>query len=651
MRRRSSSQKEQLEDLKKALRLGKQFTLLLAVFSSDAQRDELIEKINRTFKNNAILEISQNRFTDFNEFENHIAALSKEFSSIHVVNKGERLYADTWPDFFKGLNYHREKIAGETQVAIILWMLPEDIKDFAVKAADMWAWRSGVFNFDQPQQRFDTMTAARDKSKKENVEDKKQPRIDEIIKYLEDNPDLEDDLKASLFHELGELYYTLHDYKKSQEYVLKSLAIYREKGDIKKEKSLYSLLNSIARSTAEKVEIPGKLKKINGLPHKILLVDDEPDVELLVRHTFRNKLLTKEWEFIFARNGLEALEKLKENPDVEVILLDINMPGMGGLTFLEKFNEMGNPAAQVIVISGFGDMKNFRRAMNLGAFDFVTKPIEFNDLEITIDKAIKQVEITKQALIEHDKLVTLQSELEQASFIQRAMLPQSLTFNRHEKFDIYAEMIPAKEPGGDFYDFFYTLKHKLAFVIGDVTGKGIPAALEMVKALTLLRTIAKGIYDPGELLGHLNEEWGFESENNDSRFCTLFYGIFDIDTGILEFSSAGHSPPYIIRNNGEVETMTIIGGWPIGISQNSEYEVGKIQLNKGDMIFAFTDGLVESRNQAGKEFGGERLAAYLGKRNTLALKEIIDGLMTEIRAFAQGMPQEDDITMLALRYR
>ncbi|MCK4763423.1 MAG: hypothetical protein KAW12_14585 [Candidatus Aminicenantes bacterium] len=240
-----NSQKEQLENLKKAISLGKRFSLLIAAFNDVKYRDRLIGEIDRVFGESITLEIRKKSFPGFAAFENHIGSLSKRFPVIHIVNNGERFYKDTWPVFFKGLNYHRGKIAGENRVSIILWMLPEDVKDFALNAADMWAWRSGVFNFELPEQQFDTVIEDRVKGKKDGVEERKRIRIDEILNYLKDNPVLEDDLKALLYHELGELYYTLDSYKEAQEYILKSLDLYRKKGTAQKKESLYNLLESI----------------------------------------------------------------------------------------------------------------------------------------------------------------------------------------------------------------------------------------------------------------------------------------------------------------------------------------------------------------------------------------------------------------------
>ena len=158
---------------------------------------------------------------------------------------------------------------------------------------------------------------------------------------------------------------------------------------------------------------------------KILSVDDEAPIELLMKQFFRRKIRSGEYEFFFARNGVEALAVLDEHPDIEIVLCDINMPEMDGLTLLAKLNERRNPAMRVIMVSAYGDMRNIRQAMNNGAFDFATKPIDMDDLALTIEKAINQISYVHASQKEHKELVTLQKDLTLASEIQQYFLPST----------------------------------------------------------------------------------------------------------------------------------------------------------------------------------------------------------------------------------
>ena len=201
---------------------------------------------------------------------------------------------------------------------------------------------------------------------------------------------------------------------------------------------------------------------------KILVVDDEPDLQELIKQKFRNKIKANEYEFHFAENGAEALEKISNDGTIDLILTDINMPVMDGLTLLSKINELNNKLLKSVIVSAYGDMENIRTAMNRGAYDFITKPIDLKDLEITIEKSLKEIELYKQALASHNKLVALQQELDIANVIQTSILPKTFPpFPDRKEFDIYAKMIPAKEVGGDLYDFFLIDKYRVGVVIGE----------------------------------------------------------------------------------------------------------------------------------------------------------------------------------------
>ena len=229
------------------------------------------------------------------------------------------------------------------------------------------------------------------------------------------------------------------------------------------------------------------------MPVKILSVDDEMDLELLLTQYFRRQIRKGEYEFKFAHNGLEALTMLLKEKDFDIILSDINMPEMDGLTLLTKINEMQNPALKCIMVSAYGDMGNIRQAMNNGAFDFATKPIDLDDLSVTIEKAIEHIRYIKTMQQEHTQLESIKGDLAVASEIQQAILPRifpPFPENAHQ-LDIAASMNAAKDVGGDFYDFFRIDQDHIGFVIADVSGKGVPAAIFMAVSRTLIRATGR----------------------------------------------------------------------------------------------------------------------------------------------------------------
>ncbi|MCP4214270.1 MAG: SpoIIE family protein phosphatase [bacterium] len=388
------------------------------------------------------------------------------------------------------------------------------------------------------------------------------------------------------------------------------------------------------------------------MPHKILVVDDEPDWEDLVSQYFRKQIRRKEWELLFAANGKIALEKIKEYPDIGVILLDINMPEMDGLTFLAHLNRMNIPTMKAIVVTAYGDMENIRAAMNGGAFDFITKPVDFKDLEATINKTIIQIDFIVEALKSRDELVALNRDLKIAARLQQAMLPHTFPpYPDHDEFEIHARMEPAKKIGGDFYDFFFITPGKLVFAVGDVAGKGIPAALCMAKCCTLLKSIAVKKRHAGKCLEKLNTRLQPEKYDDENLSVTLFCGVLDVATGEMQYGCAGHHAPYIIHDGGKVEQLPQIGGFPLAYFEESPYQVHTVQLQKGDTLAVYSDGVSEAENSQGIQFEEEkRLGNFLAQTHGASLEEITDSLFGEIETFASGEPQADDITLLTLRY-
>jgi sigma-B regulation protein RsbU (phosphoserine phosphatase) len=384
-------------------------------------------------------------------------------------------------------------------------------------------------------------------------------------------------------------------------------------------------------------------------PINILVVDDEPDVEQLILQKFRKKIASREYEFTFARHGEEALEKLTNNGSINLILTDINMPVMDGLTLLTKINDFNNPILRSVIISAYGDLENIRTAMNRGAYDFITKPIDLNDLEITIEKSLKEIEAYKQALTLREKLIAIQQELDIATAIQTSILPKTFPpFPDRKEFDIYANMITAKEVGGDLYDFFLIDKYRLGIIIGDVSGKGIAAALLMAVSKTLLKATAlKGI-PADNVLREVNNILVDDSPSN--MFVTLFYGVLDTRNGAFEYCNAGHNTPFLVSSEGEVKALDNVGGLILGAMKDAEYESNVIIVKSGESIFLYTDGVTEAMNKNEEEFEESRLLKCLSGKVNVSSQGLIQNVFDDVQNFANGKEQSDDITCLSLKY-
>jgi sigma-B regulation protein RsbU (phosphoserine phosphatase) len=382
---------------------------------------------------------------------------------------------------------------------------------------------------------------------------------------------------------------------------------------------------------------------------KILVVDDESDMEPMIRQKFRRHIREKTYDFEFAFNGLEALEKIIEFPEIGIVLSDINMPGMDGLTLLTKLKELKNPGLKTVIISAYGDMDNIRTAMNRGAYDFITKPVNFGDLEMTINKTLGEILLVRGWLKEHDKLVSIQHDLNISRDIQQAILPKIFPpFPNEVNFDIYASMEAANEVGGDFYDFFLIDEHRLGFVIGDVSGKGISAAIFMAVSRTLIRATGLKGDSVSECMQYANDLLCKDSVS--SMFVTVFYGILNTQTGEVDYVNAGHNPPYILSADG-IRPVEMTNGLVLGVLDDFTFESKKITLKKGEQLLLYTDGVIEAINREEVAYGEQKFEKFLENNLNLPIETVIENSFTDVSDFVDGAPQSDDITVLGLTYK
>lgn len=383
--------------------------------------------------------------------------------------------------------------------------------------------------------------------------------------------------------------------------------------------------------------------------HKILVVDDEPDLQMLILQRFRKQIKDNTYDFCFAENGEDALDMLKDRDDISLVLSDINMPKMDGLTFLTEAQKLNNPMFKTVIVSAYGDMDNIRTAMNRGAFDFVTKPIDFSDLSTTIEKTLREIQLIYDGVQHKKTLEAVQTDLETAARIQKKMLPQTFPpFPDRIEFGVYGEMHTAKQVGGDFFDFFLLDDHHLGFVIADVSGKGVPASLYMAVSRTMLKAIASQIEDPSMCLSTVNSM--LIPESDLTTFVTAFYGILDTRTGTVRYCNGGHNLPYIIRNNGTVEEIENTNGLLLGKIEPIEFETKEFTLSPGEKILLFTDGVTEATGQNGDMYEEPRLETFLAKHADDDLHKLVRSLIVDVLKFMGKADQSDDITVLAVGY-
>lgn len=261
-----------------------------------------------------------------------------------------------------------------------------------------------------------------------------------------------------------------------------------------------------------------------------------------------------------------------------------------------------------------------------------------------------QVEDLERAVLEHNQLIALRQELDIARDIQKSILPGVFPpFPERRDFDLFAAMLPAREVGGDFYDFFLVDERRLGFVVADVSGKGVPAALFMAVSRTLLRSVALQGVAPAECLKRVNELLCLE--NALEMFVTVFYGVLDTATGEVEYANGGHNPPLLLRRSGAVEVVAPTGGIVLGAFPRVDYRAARVRLDAGDALYLYTDGVTEAARAGGDLFGDDRLVEIVSASGGLSPEDAVRTAVEAVQRWSADEPQSDDITAMTILYR
>lgn len=299
------------------------------------------------------------------------------------------------------------------------------------------------------------------------------------------------------------------------------------------------------------------------------------------------------------------------------------------------------------------DMKNQVRVMSEGDLNAKVE-VQTEDEIGELARGFNHMATSLKDYISEIKRVTadkerIGTELNVAAQIQSSMLPNVFPpYPERKEFDIYATMKPAKEVGGDFYDFFFVDENRLALVMADVSGKGVPAALFMVIAKTLIKDNSLVNSDPADIFTEVNR--CLCESNDNGLFVTAWIGIIDIPTGQVQFTNAGHNPPLIAHKNGTFEYLRIRSGLVLAGMEDIRYKSSSLVLQPGDALFLYTDGVTEAMNPSMDLYGEDRLRNLLNKKAAKGSEELLDSVTTDLADFVEDADQFDDITMLAFHY-
>ena len=371
---------------------------------------------------------------------------------------------------------------------------------------------------------------------------------------------------------------------------------------------------------------------------RILIVDDVPtNIDILVQ------ALRDEYKLSVALDGAAALRSVEKSPP-DLLLLDIMMPGLDGYEVCRQLRgQESTRELPIMFLSALEDVKDKTRGFEVGGNDYLTKPFEVLEVKARVRSLLK-AKAYADAIRE-----AMARDLRIAREIQMGILPADLAAaTRGTGLDVHAIIEPAREVGGDLYEVLRVSDDRIVVALGDVSGKGIPAALFMAVALTILRTLARQIAEPDEILRRLNDE--LAEQNPRGMFVTMQCLTFDLAQGRVSCAGAGHHQLAIVSPGRPPRLACPSSGRPAGLMPFNPIERESFPLEPGDTFVLFSDGVSEAMNAAEDFYGEERLLTALSGCAGASAADIVTRVLGDVRAFVAGAKQSDDITVLVARY-
>lgn len=370
---------------------------------------------------------------------------------------------------------------------------------------------------------------------------------------------------------------------------------------------------------------------------RVLLVDDaKTNLDILVEG------LKSDHKLSLALNGQMALEAARRTPP-DLVLLDIVMPGMDGYEICRRLRAMPETAeVPIMFLSSLEEVQNKTRGFEAGANDYLTKPFEMLEVKARVRSLLK-AKAYGDAVKEQ-----MASELRVAREIQMGMLPHVFApFEEAYGIEFSAVIEPAREVGGDLYGLCAAGPDRLVLFLGDVSGKGIPASMFMVRAISLAQLLARDLAEPERILARLNDE--LAADNPSGMFVTFLCGAYEPRSRRFTIANGGHCRPVLLAPGAPPRWAVQDLGTALGFEPGVNFERTELVLSEGDMLLFYTDGVSEAFNPEEECYGNNRLLADAGSLAGQSAAGLTSGLLQMVRAFAGTAPQSDDIAILVLK--
>lgn len=382
---------------------------------------------------------------------------------------------------------------------------------------------------------------------------------------------------------------------------------------------------------------------------KILVINDEEPVRELIGMILQQH----GYQVVEAPDGFKGLEVAAQTlPDL--ILLDVMMPGMDGYEVCSKLKQ--DPKTKeipVIFLSSLSAAKDKIRGLQLGGVDFVTRVSDQAELLARVQTHLKISSLTRELMVKNEELIQkqkyLDEDLKAAAEIQRSLLPGEQL--KLKNLDISWQCLPCDLVGGDIFNILPIENNYAAFYMIDVSGHGVPSAMVTVSVSQHLHEANKNenvnrLLSPSSVLKTLDQLFPVERFN---KFMTMFYMVINFDTGELKYSNAGHPPPILVHPTTSYELLTK-GGPVVGINEGFPFSEATIQLQKGDKVFLYTDGIIEHENPQERFYGSERLFALIENLKQEPTPKICDLVLQSVNEYGEGLLPKDDISILGVEF-
>ncbi len=370
---------------------------------------------------------------------------------------------------------------------------------------------------------------------------------------------------------------------------------------------------------------------------RVLVIDDD----LAINHSLMFVLNEEGFEVLSAFDGEEGFEKVKKF-DPDVVLLDVMMPKMDGFQVCQAVrNDNSTMGIPVIMLTAVTDRDNMMKGLNCGATDFVKKPFDIPELIARV-RSNANLRWLQRSLEEKQR--EIEKDLEMARIFQRSLLPSKFPEDRGLKFNAY--YLPSSKVGGDLYDIIDIDEKHIGILIADLSGHGVHAAILVSMLKALMSTYARDFRSPARVIGILNDM--LSDIMPEAAYATVFYAVIDLSDKSMVYTIAGHPPPLVYRKGDNRAEFLSGGNFFVGMNKGEEFKEDRFQLNIGDRLFLYTDGLIELFNPSGEIFGTKRLFKIFSENVILSIEEMNGVIISEMDKFRNGVAIGDDVAILTM---